>query len=162
MRFQNIEDALTFYKRYANCVGFSVRKCYNTKNKSGKFGREPRKTPPQSAVALANAITRARKNVEERKVKQRRFETREGCNVLMVVGSKNDSQFESLKEIPACFKVDRWTKLVAKKLIFELDIIVSTGCAQVGQQNKLQYVINPAESIQQQLEKVLVEHIWVI
>ncbi|KAJ8428010.1 hypothetical protein Cgig2_032347 [Carnegiea gigantea] len=83
----------------------------------------------------------------------------------------------SLKEILACFKVDRWTKLVAKKPIFELDTIVSTSHAQVGQQNrmisdtwsrlykcmdlagrdvdKLQYVINAAESIQQKLEEVV-------
>ena len=84
---------------------------------------------------------------------------------------------KSLKEIPACFKVDRWTKLAAKKPIFELDTIVSTSYAQVGQQNrmisdawsrlykcmdlagwdvdKLQYVINVAESIQQKLEEVV-------
>ncbi|KAJ8423531.1 hypothetical protein Cgig2_030026 [Carnegiea gigantea] len=180
MRFKNIEDALAFYKRYANCVGFSVRKSSTTKNKSGKIWkvfvcskqghRKPRKSPPQSAVALANAISRVRENVEERRVKWRRVETREECNARMVVSSVND-------EIPACFKVDRWTKLAAKKLIFALDIIVSTSHAQVGQQNrmisdawsrlykcmdlagrdvdKLQYVINAAESIQQKLEEVV-------
>ncbi|KAJ8426363.1 hypothetical protein Cgig2_025502 [Carnegiea gigantea] len=140
MRFQNTEDALAFYKRYANCVGFSVQKSSTTKNKSGKIWkvfvcskqgyREPRRTPPQRPVALANAIFRARENVEERGVKRRRVETREGCNARMVVSSKND-------ETPACFKVDRWTKLAAKKLIFELDIIVSTSYAQVGQQNRM-------------------------
>ncbi|KAJ8435600.1 hypothetical protein Cgig2_016424 [Carnegiea gigantea] len=139
--------------------------------------KEPHKTPPQSAVALANAISRARENVEEIRVKQRRVETREGCNVRMVMSSMNDGQFESLKEIPACFKVDRWTKVAPKKPIFELDIIVSTSYAQVGQQNrmisdawsrlykcmdlagwdvdKLQYVINAAELIQQKLEEVV-------
>ncbi|KAJ8422529.1 hypothetical protein Cgig2_011662 [Carnegiea gigantea] len=147
MRFKNIEDVLAFYKRYANYMGFSVRKSSTTKNKSGKIWkvficskqgyREPRKSPPQSAIALANAISRARENVEERRVKQRRVETREGCNARMVVSSMNDGQFESLKEIPACFKVDRWTKLVAKKPIFELDTIVSTSYAQVGQQNRM-------------------------
>ncbi|KAJ8421426.1 hypothetical protein Cgig2_033933 [Carnegiea gigantea] len=158
----------------------SVRKSSTTKNKSGKIWkvfvcskqgyRKPCKSPPQSAVALANAISRARENVEERRVKRRRVETREGCNARTVMSSVNDSQFESLKEIPACFKVDRWTKLAAKKPIFELDTIVSTSYAQVGQQNrmisdawsrlykcmdlagrdvdKLQYVINAAESIQ--------------
>ena len=85
-------------------MGFSVRKSSTTKNKSGKIWkvfvcskqgyREPRKTPPQSAVALANAISRARENVEERRVKQRRVETREGCNARMVVSSMNDGQFE--------------------------------------------------------------------
>ena len=104
MRFQNIENTLAFYKRYANCVGFSVRKSSTTKNKSGKIWkvfvfskqgyREPRKTPPQSAVALANAISRARENVEERRVKRRRVETREGCNARMVGSSMNDCQFE--------------------------------------------------------------------
>ncbi|KAJ8441427.1 hypothetical protein Cgig2_023613 [Carnegiea gigantea] len=44
---------------------------------------------------------------------------------------------KSLKEIPACFKVDRWTKLAAKKPIFELDTIASTSYAQVGQQNRM-------------------------
>ncbi|KAJ8420523.1 hypothetical protein Cgig2_024954 [Carnegiea gigantea] len=187
MRFKNIEDALAFYKRYANCVGFSARKSSTTKNKSGKIWkvfvcskqgyRKRHKSPPQSAVALANAISRARENVEERRVKRRRVETREGCNARMVVSSMNDGQFELLKEIPACFKVDRWTKLAAKKSIFELDTIVSTSYAQVGQQNrmisdawswlykcmdlvgqdvdKLQYVINAAESIQQKLEEVV-------
>ncbi|KAJ8424228.1 hypothetical protein Cgig2_029716 [Carnegiea gigantea] len=89
----------------------------------------------------------------------------------------NKDAMHSLKEIPACFKVDRWTKLAAKKPIFELDTIVSTSCAQMGQQNrmiydawsrlykcmdltgrdidKLQYVINAAESIQQKLEEVV-------
>ncbi|KAJ8441397.1 hypothetical protein Cgig2_009105 [Carnegiea gigantea] len=131
-----------------------------TKNKSGKIWkvfvyskqgyREPRKSPPQSAIALANAISRARENVEERRFKRRRVETREGCNARMVVSSMNDA---------------------AKKPIFELDTIVSTSYAQVGQQNrmisdawsrlykcmdlagrdvdKLQYVINAAKSIQQ-------------
>ncbi|KAJ8423612.1 hypothetical protein Cgig2_011960 [Carnegiea gigantea] len=80
--------------------------------------REPRKTPPQSAVALANAISRVRENVKERRVKWRRVETREGCNARMVVSSTNDGQFE--------------TKLAAKKPIFELDIIVSISYAQVG------------------------------
>ncbi|KAJ8436294.1 hypothetical protein Cgig2_023345 [Carnegiea gigantea] len=145
----------------------------------GRFERplKPRKSPPQSAVALANAISRARENVKETRVKRRRVETREGCNAHMVVSSVNDGQFESLKEIPACFKVDRWTKLAAKKPIFELDTIVSTSYAQVGQQNrmisdawsrlykcmdlagrdvdKLQYVINAVESIQQKLEEVV-------
>ncbi|KAJ8422106.1 hypothetical protein Cgig2_011149 [Carnegiea gigantea] len=151
MRFKNIEDALAFYKRYANCVGFSIRKSSTTKNKSGKIWkvfvcskqgyRERRKSPSQSAIALANVISRARENVEERRVKRRRVETREGCNGRMVVSSMNDGQFEvctfhaghSLKKIPACFKVDRWTKLAAKKPIFELDTIVSTSYAQVGQ-----------------------------
>ncbi|KAJ8424085.1 hypothetical protein Cgig2_025238 [Carnegiea gigantea] len=140
MRFQNIEDSLAFYKRYANCVGFSVRKSSNTKNKSRKIWkvfvcskqgyREPHKTPSQSVVALANAIFRARENVEGRKVKQRRVETKEGCNACMVVSFTNDGQFESLKEIPTCFIVDRWTKLAAKKPIFELNIIMSRGYAQ--------------------------------
>ncbi|KAJ8430587.1 hypothetical protein Cgig2_001014 [Carnegiea gigantea] len=104
MRFKNIEDALAFYKRYANCVGFSVRKSSTTKNKSGKIWkvfvcskqryREPRKTLPQSAVALANVISRVRENVEEKRVKRRRVETREGCNARMVVSSTNDGQFE--------------------------------------------------------------------
>jgi len=84
---------------------------------------------------------------------------------------------KSLKEIPTCFKVDIWTKLEAKKPIFEVDAIVSTSYAQVGQQNrmisdawsrlykcvdlaerdadKLQYVINAAKSIQQKLEEVV-------
>lgn len=84
---------------------------------------------------------------------------------------------KSLKEIPVCFKVDRWMKLATKKPIFELDTIVSTSYAQVGQQNRmisnawsqlykcmdlpvrdvdrLQYVINAAESIQQKLEEVV-------
>ncbi|KAJ8435287.1 hypothetical protein Cgig2_030042 [Carnegiea gigantea] len=147
MRFQNIEDALAFYKRYANCVGFSVRKSPTTKNKLGKIWkvfvyskqgyREPRKTPLQSVVALANVISRPRENVEERRVKWRRVKTREGCNARMVVSCTNDGQFESLKEIPACFKVDRWTKLAAKKPIFELDTITSTSYAQVGQQNRM-------------------------
>ncbi|KAJ8421689.1 LOW QUALITY PROTEIN: hypothetical protein Cgig2_009481 [Carnegiea gigantea] len=158
-----------------------------TKNKSGNIWkvfvcskqgyRKPRKSPPQSAIALANAISRAREN--ERRVKQRRVETREGCNARIVMSSMIDGQFEvctfhaghvhplvtpsrrqflrssrnissihkdfickygranvgaskSLKEIPACFEVDRWTKLAAKKPIFELDTIVSTSYAQVG------------------------------
>ncbi|KAJ8426678.1 hypothetical protein Cgig2_011598 [Carnegiea gigantea] len=135
MRFQNIEDAVAFYKRYANCVGFSVRKSSTTKNKSGKIWkvffyskqgyREPHKAPPQSAVALANAISRARVN------------SREGCNVCMVVSSMNDGQFESLKEIPACFKVDMRTQLAAKKPIFELDTILSTSYTQMGKQNTM-------------------------
>ncbi|KAJ8444758.1 hypothetical protein Cgig2_011720 [Carnegiea gigantea] len=147
MRFKNIENALAFYKKYANCVGFSVRKSSTIKNKSGKIWkvfvcskqgyREPRKIPSQSAVALANAISRAREHVEERRVKRRRVETREGCNARMAVSSTNDGQFKSLKEIPACFKVNRWTKLAAKKPILELDIIVSTSYAQVGQQNRM-------------------------
>ncbi|KAJ8422190.1 hypothetical protein Cgig2_011942 [Carnegiea gigantea] len=132
--------------------------------------RKPRKSSPQSAVALANAISRVRENVEERRVKRRRVETKEACNAHMVASSVND-------EIPACFKVYRWTKLAAKKPIFELDTIVSTSYAQVGQQNrmisdawlrlyrcmdlvgrdvdKLHYVINAAESIQQKLEEVV-------
>ncbi|KAJ8422463.1 hypothetical protein Cgig2_009771 [Carnegiea gigantea] len=169
------------------CIIRSKSKSSTTKNKSGKIWkvfvcskqgyREPRKTPPQSVIALANAISRARENVEERRVKRRRVGTREGCNACMVVSSTNDGQFESLKEIPACFKVDRWTKLAAKKPIFELDTIVSTSYVQVGQQNrmisdawlwlykcmdlagryidKLQYVINAAESIQQKPEEVV-------
>ncbi|KAJ8432998.1 hypothetical protein Cgig2_028583 [Carnegiea gigantea] len=44
---------------------------------------------------------------------------------------------KSLKEIPACFIVDRWTKVAAKKAVFELDTIVSTGCAQVWQQSRM-------------------------
>ncbi|KAJ8422554.1 hypothetical protein Cgig2_033477 [Carnegiea gigantea] len=86
-------------------MGFSVWKSSTTKNKSGKIWkvfvclkqgyREPRKTPPQGAVALANAISRARENVEERRVKRRRVETREGCNARMVMSSTNDGQFKN-------------------------------------------------------------------
>ncbi|KAJ8428366.1 hypothetical protein Cgig2_015884 [Carnegiea gigantea] len=124
MKFQNIEDALACYKRCANCVGFSIRKSSNIKNKLGKIWkvfvytkqgyREPYKTPPQSAVTLTNAISRARKIIEERKVKQRRVETREGCNACMVVSFINDGR----------------------------------------DGDKLQYVINAAESIQQKREEV--------
>ncbi|KAJ8422271.1 hypothetical protein Cgig2_014417 [Carnegiea gigantea] len=99
-----------------------VQKSFTTKNKLGnilkvfvcsKQGyRKPRKTPPQSTVALANVISSARENVEERRVKQRRVETREGRNARMVVSSMNNGQFKpnqfnrSLKNSRQTFEAD--------------------------------------------------------
>ncbi|KAJ8425858.1 hypothetical protein Cgig2_031584 [Carnegiea gigantea] len=72
----------------------------NTKNRSGKLwkvfvcskqgNKKPHKTSVLSELILASAISRARENVEEKKVKRRSAETKEGCNACMDVNSMND------------------------------------------------------------------------
>ena len=101
MKFNNLEEGLEFYKRYAFAAGFNTRKCTTKRQRRSKelksqyivCNKEGYKEKIKHTVENDLNNYEGENNEEKTSIKRKRLVTRVGCKAHIIIKHCDDNKF---------------------------------------------------------------------